>query len=219
MSGLCCCPPRLQFALSWSESSLNLTCCWYSVVRRSSQVSASWQTPSRCAKCSGKKCFTHFGCVTCWFHTFQLCYLLTRNFSVVSLDCSNWITVEPELAQTGMRKSLPLLAVLKHQRVTVHRMRRLFGNVRPLFHSSALCEKSLPCALDTVRTQTLVCLVLPVLFCFPTVWEAGYLTSCSCLFSSSSWFFGVRRFLSWTSWVCGMKGMAIVCWDLLKACV
>lgn len=71
--------------------------------------------PSRCAKCSGKKCFTHFGCVTCWFHTFQLCYLLTRNFSVVSLDCSNWITVEPELAQTGMRKSLPLLAVLKHQ--------------------------------------------------------------------------------------------------------
>lgn len=107
--------------------------------------------PSRCAKGSGKKCFTHFGCVTCCFHTFQLCYLLTRIFSVVSLDCSNWITVEPELAQTGVRKSLPWLAVIEALGV--------WPCIRwgACFEMWDLCSvhlhyviRSLPCALDTV---------------------------------------------------------------------
>lgn len=107
--------PLLLSSSPWVCSKLKLAAGTVRLDAVHKWVQPGRPAPGRCAKCSVKKCFTHFCCVTCWFHTFQLCYLLTRNYSVVSLDCSNWITVEPELAQTGMRKSLPLLAVLKHQ--------------------------------------------------------------------------------------------------------
>lgn len=57
-------------ALSRSESGMNPACCWYSTVTLSSQVIAAWHTnPQGCAKCTGKKCFTHWNCVTCWLET------------------------------------------------------------------------------------------------------------------------------------------------------
>lgn len=162
--------------------------------------------PSRCAKCSGKKCFTHFHCVTCWLHTFQLCYLLTRNLSVVSMNCSNWITVEPEWARTGMRVSALTGSIEASGVWPCIGWGACFKMWDRCFVHLHYVKRSLPCALDRA-TQSVVCPVLPALFCFPTAWEVGYLTSCSRLFSSCSWFFGVGRFLSWTSWVCGMKGM------------